>query len=72
MRIIETIRNTKPDGITLRARVRYNAEYEEYVVDFATAAAGSTVFHKHKDADYHTDDKQDAINTAKWWTGAEQ
>ena len=49
-------------GASRVAHIKYNDEWEEYVV----------VFHKdgkfQKGADYHTDCKEDAISTAEVWT----
>lgn len=51
---------------TRRATVYRNAEWQEYVVKFRANDQPL------RDADYHTDDKADAIGTAINWTQAKQ
>uniref|UniRef100_A0AAU6W0R7 Uncharacterized protein n=1 Tax=Pseudomonas phage Ulina01 TaxID=3138549 RepID=A0AAU6W0R7_9CAUD len=48
-----------------KATVKYNKEYEEWVVKFWRAGV------YQKAADYHTDDRQDAHSTAEHWLTAQ-
>lgn len=43
------------------ATIRYDADFDEWIVQFFKDG-------KHQaNADYHTDDEQDALATAKYW-----
>ena len=54
--------HSSPDG-TKTAKVYRNADYNEYQVKHFTGTQHDPV------ADYFTDDKQDAHDTAKHWVG---
>lgn len=56
-RLIETITNDKGD----MAKVYRDSVYGEFVVRFYMAGVGLVA-----DADYYTNDKQDAVSTAKY------
>ena len=45
------------------AKVYRDSEFNEYRVTFHL-----NEYHHLREADYHTDDKQDALDTAKRWT----
>lgn len=56
MRLIHTVQNDRKT-----AKVYRDAEWGEFRVKHFTDGQ------HHKDADYHTDDKEDAKNTAGLW-----
>ena len=58
MRLIRTYA-----GPTCYAKVYRDVEWNEYRVKFHVADTGYLT-----EADYHTDDKQDALDTADTWT----
>ena len=47
------------------AEVWFNPEYDEFVVKFFTTTPKTR--NHQRGADYHTDDKQDAMGTAQLW-----
>lgn len=53
------------DGETVQTVVRNNAEWSEYIVQFWYLDKVQGRFAYHSAADYHTSDKQDALDTAK-------
>ena len=63
MRKITTIVNAETKR---EAEVWYNPEWEEYVVLFFKTTPKTR--NHQRGADYHADDKQDALDTAKHWT----
>lgn len=54
MRLISTINRS----VGVKAKVYFNSDFEEYIVKFYS----DNVYHDN--ADYFTDDKDDALNTA--------
>lgn len=60
-KLIETIKNETLGNV---AKVYRDAEWNEYVVVFCALGV------KQEGADYHTDDKEDAINTARVFVAA--
>jgi hypothetical protein len=48
-----------------KAIVRYNNELAEYVVRFYIKSIADNLYHWQTESDYYTDDKLDAIQTAK-------
>ena len=58
LRLIQTI---KRDDI-VHAKIYRDSEYDEYIVKFYDADGKYL-----SEADYHTDDKQDAVDTANAW-----
>lgn len=52
------------DGSEVQAVVRRNAEYNEYIVEFWYLDKVHGRFAHRPQADYHTSDKQDALDTA--------
>lgn len=59
-RKIHTVEHTTKAGAVHGAKVYRDSEWNEYVVKFS--ASGVTLLK----ADYHTSDKQDAIDTAEY------
>jgi uncharacterized protein YbcV (DUF1398 family) len=54
------------DGNQVQTQVRRNAEWNEYVVEFWYRDRVHTNRFAHRvNADYHTSDKQDALDTAQ-------
>lgn len=65
MRLIDVFTRVCNENHTREARVYYHADWQEYVVRFYINGK-----HQRK-ADYHADDKQDALDTADYWTNKE-
>lgn len=59
-RLIQTETHTSGTGTVHTAKVYRDSEWDEYVVKFAVDS------HLLKKSDYHTSDKQDALDTAKY------
>lgn len=54
------------EGESVQTQVRRNAEYDEYIVEFWKRSTLQTHRFIHLvGADYHTSDKQDALDTAQ-------
>lgn len=53
------------DGPKVQAVVRRNSEWNEFIVEFWFLDEVQNRFAYHKAADYHTSDKQDALDTAQ-------
>lgn len=65
MRLITTFTRVCNEHHVRAAKVYFHADWEEYTVRFYINGV-----HQRK-ADYHADDKQDAIDTADYWTHKE-
>ncbi|AWD90726.1 hypothetical protein [Pseudomonas phage Alpheus] len=52
--------------LTRRVRVWWNDEWEEYAVWFENISAFGRVY-RNPSEDYHTSDKEDALDTAAHW-----
>lgn len=53
------------EGREVQTIVRNNAEWQEYIVEFWHREKVQGRFAHRPQADYHTSDKQDALDTAK-------
>lgn len=65
MRLIKSFTREEALRPVRVANVYFHADWEEYTVRFYINGV-----HQRK-ADYHADDKQDAIETADFWTNRE-
>lgn len=53
------------EGETVQTQIRRNAEWDEYIVEFwHRCNVQNNRFAHRRGADYHTSDRQDALDTA--------